>query len=76
MAELRNIRLSSPSCENIGVSIKPGATAFILFGAISFATPLTRFSTAPPTAERAICPGFIRLAGAPLTKTIVPSELK
>ena len=49
MLEFRNVFLSSPSCENIGVSIKPGETVLILLGAISLATPLTKFSTAPPT---------------------------
>ena len=36
VAEFRNILLSSPSCENIGVSIKPGDTVLFSCGGASF----------------------------------------
>ena len=60
----------------MGVSMIPGETILILFGAISGAIPLANASTAPPTDEMAICPGLHFLAGEPLTKTMFPLSLR
>ena len=60
----------------MGVSIIPGETILIRFGAISAAMPRAKASTAPPTDEIAIWPGRHFLAGEPLTNTIFPLSFK
>src|SRR6185436_11437189 len=70
---LYSVSRSAPLRARIGVSMEPGDTTLMRRGAISGATARTRASTDAPTEDSETWPGLDLRAGAPLTRTIVPS---